>query len=239
LSEGLKPIIYVQQKDIVLPGDLIAEGNVEYNTIYIYSVNGKHYSSILGIVEVKDNKIMLTPIEQAYIPRPNDIVIGIVEDIGNTYWMVDLNSPYEGQLPISETPLKQPYPIGDLMRKYLDIGDYVIVKILVFDRNRDPLISMKGSGLGKITTGKVIDYRVSRIRFLKRRGKPLLEAIARETKTNIMVANNGRIWVSGESGELEDIAILALKKIERTSFSPPSAEALVEFIREEKERRGV
>ena len=232
-------IIHVKKGDLVLPGDLVAEGKVSYTTIYIYSCNSKHYSSIVGLADLKGNKIGLIPIEQAYIPRAGDIVIGIVTDIGNTYWIVDLNSPYEGQLPISETQLRQPYPVGDVMRKYLDIGDYVTVKILVFDRNRDPLLSMRGGNLGKMAQGKVIDYRISRLRTLLGRGKKIVEAIAKETNTNIFVANNGRIWISGENKVSEDIAILALKQLEKPGTTPPTHNMIIKFIHKKKEKRGV
>ncbi len=232
--------IIVENGQLVLPGDLLAEGHISYDTIYIYSIGDKHYSSISGIVEVRENKLNITPIEQAYIPRPNDIVIGIVTEIGNTYWILDINSPYEGQLPVGETQLKQPYPIGDIMRKYLNIGDYVLVKIIAFNRNRDPLLSMKGPRLGKINKGKIIDYNISSLRaLLTKGGREIVGAIAKETGTDIFVASNGRIWVSGPTGVLEDIAVLTLKNIERRGSKLPAKESLINFIREEKSRRGV
>ncbi len=234
-----KPTFYVQQKDIVLPGDLIAEGPVEYSTMFIYKEEEKHYASVPGFIEIKNNRIYLTPIEQAYVPRVNDVVIGIVTDIGNTYWMVDLNSPYEGQLPLNETPLKQTHTLGDALRKYLDIGDYVIVKIIAFDRNRDPLLSLKGRDLGKITGGKIVEVKLSKIAWILGKKKSMIEAIAKETGTNIMVTNNGRIWITGKDGVVEDIAVLAIKRIEKTGFKPPTIKEMIEFIRAEKEKRGV
>ena len=233
-----KPIIYVQQKDLVIPGDLIAEGPIQAPMTYTYREGNRIYASVPGIVEVRDNRIVLIPFEPTYLPKPGDTVIGIVKDIGNTYWVIDINSPYEGQLPVSETMLKQLQWTFDMLRKYLDIGDYVILKVLCFDRNRDPLLTAKGKDLGKIMSGKIIESRVLRAPWMTAKKRALLEAIARETKTNILVADNARVLVRGSSREDEDLAVLAIKYIDKHGFKPPSTREVIEFIRNEREKRG-
>jgi len=237
LSETLKPVLYVQQRDIVLPGDLLAEGKIEANSVYIYREGNKYYSSIVGIVEVKEDKITLIPIEHAYIPKPNDLVVGLITDVGPTYWSVDINSPYEGQLPVGETLLRQTQATVDTLRKFLSIGDHVVLKVLSFDRLRDPVLSMRGKGLGKITDGKVIELssRIANALLYKRRS--LVEAVAKETETNIFIGNNARVWIVGKDSINEDLAVLALKKIEASDLSISTLE-LVELIRKEKEKRG-
>lgn len=237
MSEAIKPTFYVQQRDIVLPGDLIAEGRVETNSVYIYKEGSRYYSAIIGLVEVKDEKVNLIPIEHAYLPKPNDLVIGLITDVGPTYWSVDINSPYEGQLPVSETMLRQTQATVDTLRRFLSIGDHVLLKVLSFDRLRDPVLSMRGKGLGKITGGKVIEISSRVANMLLYRKRSLVEAIAKETETNIFIGNNARIWVSGKDPIMEDLAILALKKVESSDLSISTLD-LVDFIRSEKEKRG-
>ena len=229
-----KPEIYVQQQDIVVPGDLIAEGDVELMSVFLYKYQGKVYASVPGIVEHRNYKLYFTPFELAYIPKQNDIVIGMVVDIGTTYWSIDINSPYKAQLPASETIFKQTSTFDNLI-KYLDVGDFIVARVLSFDRNRDPVLSAKGKELGKIVEGKIIEVKLTRIPWIMGKKKTMIEAIAKETGTRILVANNARIWVKGDSREDEDLAILAIKKIESWGLSPPTITQIIDFIKEQKE----
>lgn len=238
MSEEAKPKIYVQQKDVVLPGDLIAEGTFESNSVYIYNLGNKYYSSLIGIVEVKENKVMFYPKETVYIPKVNDIVIGLITDVGPTYWEVDINGPYEGQLPVAETPLKQVQANISTMRKFLSVGDFAVLKVLLYDRLRDPLLTMKGKGLGKISSGKVIDLPLHVVAGLLRR-KSIVETIVRETNTEILLANNARVWIRGSDEIMEDLAILALKKIERRDPYEVNINDVIEYIKSEKSKRGL
>ncbi len=232
-------MFYVQQKDVVVPGDLLAEGDVEAPPTLTYREGGRVYASVPAIVEIKNNRLIVTPLELTYIPKPGDVTIGIVVDIGNTYWAVDLNSPYKGQLPVNETMLKQTQWTFDMLRKYLDVGDYVITKVLAFDRNKDPLLTARGKDLGKVTEGKIVEVRLSRVPWIIGRRRSMIEAIAKETGTEIFVADNARVLVKGPSKEAEDLAVLAIKYIEKRGFKPPSVREVVEFIRGEKEKLGV
>ncbi|MGC8675538.1 MULTISPECIES: exosome complex RNA-binding protein Rrp4 [Fervidicoccus] len=234
-----KPVFYVQQRDIVLPGDLVGEGKIETNSLYIYNIGNKYYSSIIGMVEIKDDKLFFYPKEQIYIPKPNDLVIGLITDVGPTYWDVDLNSPYEGQLPVSETPLRQTHATVDTMRKFLSIGDFVALKVLSFDRLRDPLLTMRGKGLGKIYGGKVIDIAQHAVNSLINRKRALVEAIVKETKTEILISNNGRVWIKGTDSILEDLAVLAIKKLESVDLYSITSSEIINFIQIEKQKRGI
>ncbi|MEM0061614.1 MAG: hypothetical protein QW726_06770, partial [Fervidicoccaceae archaeon] len=69
MSEIPRPVFYIQQRDIVLPGDLIAEGKIETNSVYLYKEGNKYYSSIIGLAEIKEDKVYLIPMEHAYIPK--------------------------------------------------------------------------------------------------------------------------------------------------------------------------
>ncbi|MEM0021075.1 MAG: exosome complex RNA-binding protein Rrp4 [Fervidicoccaceae archaeon] len=238
MSEIPRPVFYIQQRDIVLPGDLIAEGKIETNSVYLYKEGNKYYSSIIGLAEIKEDKVYLIPMEHAYIPKPNDMVVGLITDVGPTYWTVDINSPYEGQLPVGETLLRQTQATVDTLRKFLSIGDHVLLRVLAFDRLRDPVLTMRGKGLGKITQGKVIELSSRVANLLLFRKRTLVELIAKETETSIFVGNNGRIWLYGKDPILEDIAILALKKIDSSDISVIGISNILEFIREEKARRG-
>ena len=234
----------MEPRSIVLPGDVMAiGGDVEAASIYIERVGDKLIATIAGlaVVEEKDGKkiVSLIPLEGAYIPKPGDIVIGLVEDIGITHWEVDIASPYKGILTVQEV-LDRPFnPATDSLKKYLDVGDYIVAKVLAFDRARDPLLTLKGEGLGRISEGAIVEIKPSRVaRVIGKKGS-MINMLMKETGCNILVGQNGRILVRCPNKDLEEIVILSIKKIEAEAHTTGLTERVRAFIREEKTRRGV
>ena len=236
--------ILVEPRSIVLPGDVMAIGDdVEAASIYIERVGDRLVATIAGlaVVEEKDGKkiVSLIPLEGAYIPKPGDIVIGLIEDIGITHWEVDIASPYKGILTVQEV-LDRPFnPATDSLKKYLDVGDYIVAKVLAFDRARDPLLTLKGEGLGRISEGAIVEIKPSRVaRVIGKKGS-MINMLMKETGCNILVGQNGRILVRCPNKDLEEIVILSIKKIEAEAHTTGLTERVRAFIREEKTRRGV
>ncbi len=235
--------IYVKPRDIVAPGDLIAEGNVQItpNSMpYVNIVNGKVYAAVIGMVDIpKNNTINLIPLESVYVPKPGDVVIGLVTDFALSHWEVDINSPYKGILTAAEV-LGRPFnPAQDDLSKYLNIGDYIIAKVEVFDRSRDPFLTIKGPNLGRITEGRVIEIKPSRVpRAIGKKGS-MLNVLKSDTGCDIVIGMNGRIWFKCPNKDLEDVLTLALKLIERESHLSGLTEKVKVLIVTEKDRRGL
>ncbi len=236
--------ILVEPRSIVLPGDVLAEGDdVEPSSIYIERVGKKLIATITGIVVVEDlgdkKRVSIIPLEGAYIPRPGDIVIGLVKDIGITHWEVDIASPYKGVLTVQEV-LDRPFnPATDSLKKYLDVGDYIVAKVVAFDRARDPLLTIKGEGLGRISEGAIVEIKPSRVpRVIGRKGS-MVNMLMKETGCSILVGQNGRILVKCPNKDLEEVVILSIKKIEAEAHTSGLTERVRAFIREERSRRGV
>ncbi len=236
--------ILVEPRSIVLPGDVLAEGSdVQPGSIYVERVGDKLIATITGlaVVEERDGKkiVSIIPLEGAYIPKPGDIVIGLVEDIGITHWEVDIASPYKGVLTVQEV-LDRPFnPATDSLKRYLDVGDYIVAKVLAFDRARDPPLTIKGEGPGRITEGAIVEIKPSRVaRVIGKKGS-MINMLTRETGCQILVGQNGRILVRCPNKELEEVAVLSIKKIEEEAHTTGLTERVRAFIREERERRGV
>ncbi|WP_236698070.1 exosome complex RNA-binding protein Rrp4 [Pyrodictium occultum] len=228
-----------------MPGDVLAEGNdVIVDSIYIEREGNTYYATIAGLVSVQQledgkYKIGIIPLEGAYIPRPGDIVIGLVKDIGLTHWEVDIASPYKGILTVQEV-LDRPFnPAVDSLERYLDVGDYIVAKVVAFDRARDPLLTIKGKGLGRVVEGSIVEIKPSRIpRVIGRKGS-MVNMLMRESGCEIVVGQNGRILVNCPNKDLEEIVILSIKKIEAEAHTSGLTERVREFIRSERARRGV
>jgi len=238
-TETIKGKVYVENRQLVLPGDQLAEGEFEVQTPYIYRVGNRYYSAIIGLAVVDENKLNIIPLEGFYLPKVGDLVIGLIIDVGITNWIVDIRAPYRAIMNASDALNRQFNPIQDDLRKYFDVGDYVLAKISVFDRVHNPVLTIKDRGLGKIVHGRIIEIQVSKVPRVIGKKRTMINMLINETGCDIVVAQNGRIWINCNNKELEDILILALKKIEAEAHTTGLTDRTRSFIREEKARRGL
>jgi exosome complex component RRP4 len=235
--------LFIANRQVVVPGDPIAEGSdVVVDSPYIERVGNRYYAVVIGLATVQQEdgrvRIGLIPLEGAYIPKQGDVVVGVIEDVGITHWEVDIRSPYRGILTVQEV-LDRPFnPATESLQKYLDVGDYIVAKIVAFDRTRDPLLTVKGKGLGRITEGVVVEIKPSRVPRVIGKKASMISMLTSETGCEFVVGQNGRIVVKCPSKELEEIAVLAIKMIEREAHTTGLTDRVREFIRRERERRG-
>ncbi|RLG77509.1 MAG: RNA-binding protein [Thermoprotei archaeon] len=235
--------LLVENRAMVFPGDVIAEGNnFEIATPYLKRIGNRVVATVIGLVTIeKDDrttKLGLIPLEGCYYPKVGDLVIGIVIDIGVTSWLVDIRAPFPAVLNASDY-LGKPYNPSEELSKYLNIGDVILAKIAQFDRGRDPLLTVQEKGLGKVVEGVLIEIKPSRVPRVVGRRKSMLSMLQEETRCQIVVGNNGRILLRCPDPEREAIAILAIKKIEREAHTQGLTERIKEFIIEQKIKRGL
>lgn len=205
-------------KQIVVPGDLLAEGDYQAGE-NVYREGKRFYASAIGLAELRNKLISVVSLRGRYMPRPGDLVIGNVVDASLTSWLIDINAPYDAVLFASEFLSKPINPAREDIRKYLNIGEVVIAKILSFDRTKDPALTARGRGLGKIKDGVILEVDVTRIpRIIGRRGS-MINMLKKETGCQITIGQNGRIWIQGKTPEDEAVAVNAIKKIEREAHT--------------------
>ncbi|MHA1860247.1 MAG: exosome complex RNA-binding protein Rrp4 [Candidatus Asgardarchaeia archaeon] len=227
--------LYVEQRSIVVPGDLIAEG--DYMTGEgVYSYQNKIFATCIGLVNVKDNRISVVPLHGSYIPNPGDMVIGKIIDYSLTIWRVDINSPYVATLNVSNAIDKKFNILRDDIRRYYYIGDVIAAKVLHFSRFESPILTTKERGLGKLRGGLLVTIHPMRVpRLIGRKGS-MINMIKEETRCKIKVGQNGVIWIQGRDPYDELIVVKAIKKIEREAHTSGLTDRIREFII--NERRG-
>ncbi len=211
--------VHAERKQLVGPGELLAEGPyfAGENT---YREGSKIFSSRVGFADVIGNKLIVVPIKGAYIPRLDDIVLGRITDIGMSGWQVDICAPYPAMLPVSETPMERGRDSVrvDLGRIY-GVGDLLIAQVIAFDRTRDPLLTLKGRGLGKVTSGRVARITQAKIpRIIGKKGS-MITMLKKETDTDIVPGQNGVILVTGRNPDQERIGVEAIYMIEREAHT--------------------
>jgi exosome complex component RRP4 len=228
--------ILLEKRQLVTPGDLIAEG--EYiageNT---YSENGKIYAARVGIVEYETKKIDVVALKAFYMPRTGDIIIGTITEVGFNGWTVDINSPYIALLRASDV-LSRPFkPQKDDLPQVLDAGDLVVAKVVSYDRTHDPQLTVAEPGLGKITRGQIIKITPTKIpRVIGRKGS-MISMIKQETGCNIILGLNGVVLITGKTMEDEQLAMKAILKIEQESHTSGLTDRITQMLKEEKTKK--
>jgi exosome complex component RRP4 len=228
--------ILMEKRQLVTPGDLIAEG--EYiageNT---YVEKGKIYAARIGIVEYETKKVDVVALKAFYIPKPGDIVIGTITEVGFNGWTVDINSPYIALLRASDV-LSRPFkPQKDDLPQVLDAGDLVVAKIVSYDRTHDPQLTVAEPGLGKITRGQILKITPTKIpRVIGKKGS-MISMIKQETGCNIILGLNGVVLVTGKALEDEELAVRAILKIEQESHTSGLTDRITQMLKEEKSKK--
>lgn len=238
----MKLKILVADRQIVRPGDILAiieDEEVESFKYlpekHIYILKGKVYSDVIGIASISNNEVSVIPLEGTYIPRPGDLVIGVVTGIGITSWVIDIRSPYKGILNGTEV-IENFNPIMHNLRDYLDVGDYILARIAAFDRSRDPILTIKGKDLGKITKGVVVEVKPSRVsRIIGKKGS-MLNILTGLTHCTITVAQNGVLWISCPSDNTLNALVEAINIINRKPHMRGLTEKIKLFLMQKLER---
>ena len=228
--------IFLEKRQLVTPGDLIAEG--EYvageNT---FVEKSKIYAARVGIVEYENKRVDVVALKAFYVPRPGDIVIGTITEVGFNGWTVDINSPYIALLRASDV-LSRPFkPQKDDLPQVLDAGDLVVAKIVSYDRTHDPQLTVAEPGLGKITRGQIIKITPTKIpRVIGKKGS-MISMIKQETGCNIILGLNGVVLITGKTLEDEQLAMRALLKIEQESHTSGLTNRITQMLKEEKSNK--
>jgi exosome complex component RRP4 len=227
---------FFEMKQVVTPGDLIAEGDYTAgeNT---YAEDNKVYASRIGIVEYENKKVNVVALRAFYIPRVEDIVIGTVVEVGFNGWTVDINAPYQALLRASDV-LSRPFkPQKDELSQVLDTGDLIVAKIIAYDRAHDPQLTVGEPGLGKITRGQIVKITPTKIpRVIGRKGS-MISMIKQETGCQIILGLNGIILITGKTLEDEELAMMAIRKIEEESHTSGLTARITQMLNEEKTKR--
>jgi len=123
------------------------------------------------------------------------------------------------------------------MTDFLDIEDMVLAKVIAFNRTRDPILTIRESGLRKIIQGHIIKITPTKIpRLIGRKGS-MVNMLKRETGCQIIIGQNGLILVSGKNPELEALAILAINTVEKNAHTLGLTDRISNLLKKEKKER--
>ena len=226
--------LYFNHRDLVVPGDLLAEGDYEVGD-NVYKVGNCFYATRVGLFELRDERrVTVIALNSIYVPRPGDVVIGDVVDVGVGSWAVDIRAPRLAILRAVDALGKPFRPDREEITRFLTVGDTVIAKVKAYDRTRNPLLTLGEPGLGKVTSGLIIRITPSKVpRLIGRKGS-MISMLKRETGCHIVIGMNGVVLVRCRNPEDEELLVEAIEKIERESHVEGLTDRVTKMIRRRK-----
>ncbi len=179
-------------RQIVIPGDLVAEQALKIEHSYID--NGKTYAKVLGLLDTEKGTIV--PLEGIWSPRIGDTVVGIVTGMRSTVYEVDLDF-FGRSILIGSKYDRHTYKIGEVIEA--EVKDVEDRKTIILTRPQ----SLFG--------GTILSVKPTKIPRVIGKANTMVQQIAAMTKSNIIVGNNGLVWMKG--GDI-GLATAAIRKIE-------------------------
>lgn len=219
-----------EERKIVTPGEVIETGS-DFLPGEGTRRDGKDIVSIkFGLLDKSDKLIKVIPLSGAYFPRIGNIVIGQVYDLNFAGWFVDISAPYTSFLPVMEYGR---YVNKEDLSETFNFGEIIVAKIKsVKPRGID--LTMRDHGLRKLEGGMLIKVNPTRVPRIIGKAGSMVNLIKQETGTNIVVGQNGIIWIKADDVEQEILAKKAIELITEKPFITGLTEEVKAFLEKNK-----
>ena len=206
----------MSERKVVIPGEVIVSGNEYLPGDFTEKRNEDIVALRFGVAEESNNLVRIIPISGAYHPRRGNVVIGNVANIIGNGWFIDIDTPENAFLSLSEVPR---YVNRGELNEVMDMGDIIVAKIVNID-NRGIDLTLRFQGLGKVEGGM--------------KEGSMINLIKDETKCNITVGQNGIIWIKGEKVEDELLAKKAITFVTENFFTEGLTEEMKKWFTEQE-----
>ncbi|MFH0928876.1 MAG: exosome complex RNA-binding protein Rrp4 [Candidatus Aenigmatarchaeota archaeon] len=222
-----KSEVLVKERQLVIPGDTLATGLDFLPSSGSFRSDNKIKSKILGLAKVKDRFVGAIPLSGVYNPKMGDGIIGFVFDMQTTIWIVDINSPYDAILPLGEAVGEYVDLNKTDISVYFDIGDIVYAKVLNVSKSKRIQLTMNDHRARKLIGGRILRITPAKVPRVIGKSGSMIELIKDKTKCQIIVGQNGIIWIKGEK---ESLAAKTVLKIERESHVSGLTDKISQFL---------
>ncbi|MFA5141742.1 MAG: exosome complex RNA-binding protein Rrp4 [Candidatus Woesearchaeota archaeon] len=224
--------LIAKDKDIVVPGEVLATG-LDYLPGYgTYRAGDMIHANMLGLTSIEGRTVKLIPLSGKYIPKTGDVIIAKVFDVTFSGWRAEVNSAYTALLSLKEGTSNFVERGADLTQ-YYTFGDYMVCRIVNVTSQNLIDLTMRGPGLRKLSEGRIMTITPCKVpRVIGKKGS-MIAMIKDATECQIIVGQNGWIWMVGLDGKKEAIASQAIKLIEREAHTSGLTERVKEFLEKE------
>ena len=211
-------MLHIQNRELVVPGQLIAEGG--YRLYEGAFREGKQvYASVVGLADLRGQNIRIIPLQGRYIPKRGDVVIGVVVDSHYSGWILDINSPYTGNLFVSDLLRRKVDLVREDISQYLGMRDVVLAGVKDVDERMRIQLEASEPGMGRVEGGKLVEISPTKIpRVIGRKGS-MLNTLQDVGECRLRVGQNGRIIIRGKDPRMINAVVEALLMIEREAHT--------------------
>lgn len=221
--------LLVKDKDIVVPGEILATGMDHLPTGGAFRDNDSIVSSQVGIVSIEGRLVKIVPLNIQYIPKRGDVIIGKIIEVTLNGWFVDIGFTNAGIILLRDGSSDYISKGTDLSQYYTH-GDYVVAGVINLSRRKQAELSMKGPGLRKLNGGRIMDVNPAKIpRVIGKQGS-MVSMIKQMTDCRIVAGQNGLIWVSGADPEKERVAVEAIVMIDKMAHNQGLTDEIKKFL---------
>ncbi|MCX8147158.1 MAG: exosome complex RNA-binding protein Rrp4 [Candidatus Woesearchaeota archaeon] len=228
--------IKVKEKEIVVPGEIIAEGMDYLPSFGTYRLGETIRAMRLGIVSIDGKVVKIIPLSGRYMPKYGDVIIAEVVDVLLSGWRLNINSAYYAMLSVKDATSKFIEKSADLT-KIFNLGDYLVCKVINVTSQKLVDVTTKLPGLKKLEGGRIIEINTNKVPRIIGKGGSMITMIKDMTGCRITVGQNGLVWVQGEP-ENEIVAINAIKKAEEEAHTEGLTDKIKKFLEEEMKKIG-
>jgi len=204
--------LLVKERQLVSPGDTLATGLDYLPGMGCYRADDKIKAKLMGLVRLKERFISIVPLAGVYIPKPGDGIIGIIEDMQSTIWIVNINSPYDAILPLGEAVSEYVDINKTDISIYYDIGDIICARVLNVSKSKQTQLTMNDRRAKKLLGGRLLKITPSKVPRLIGKEGSMVELIKGKTDCQIIVGQNGVVWIKGQKEALATKAILMIEQ---------------------------
>ena len=213
---------------LVTPGALLGASEGRRVGHGVVENAGQLIAVKLGTLVENDDEVSVIPSHTKYTPRPGDLVIGVVEAVQSNLWFLDINAPFNALLPMSLGPGKSEFGGA---RNVLNVGFSVLCRIQEVDETHSSVVTMKGLGLRRLDSGIVEEIPPHLMQSLFSNSE-VLKSLKSSTNCRIILADNGRMWIDGDTNSISDI-ISRIEKVRILSRDFSSLDSMIEALQPE------
>ncbi len=209
----------VEDREIVVPGELLAQGMTFLPSGKSFRDGDKIYASTIGLVNVKGRVIKVIPLAGRYMPKVGDSVVGKIINTGHMGWGVEINCPYNADLNIGDATSSYVDINRTPLNTIYDFGDYIVAGVHKIVEGKFIKLTMRDRQYHRLHGGNIINVSPSKIpRIIGKQGS-MISMIKDLTKCEIVVGQNGIVWIGGSDPEKILKATNAILKIDKESHT--------------------
>lgn len=220
------------ERKMVIPGDLIAEGNYKLGEGAFAEAN-RVYSSVAGLVDEDRGYIRVIPLAGKYMPKVEDYVIGIVSAVEPNFWELDINSAYAALL--NGDDYYRDIPPSMSLIKVMPLGEVAYMMIREVTQRKKVYATMRQRAARVLKGGRIVKIAPTKVPRVIGKNSSMITMIKKETGCDILVGQNGRVWINGSLPRI-DLATKVISTIEKEAHTSGLTERIKKMIIDEREK---